>query len=206
VPCTVEEEIHMHKKYPTLLSPLKVGNIVLKNRLIAMARAFVSDPDIGRKAYEGRGEDVVPCIRCNKCLVSSNADPYVNVCSVNPSWGLWHRVILLEMQDRLAPDTAPLHYYTMLMEACNRQKNLTYILKARCTEIGAERVTYVDGEGASHDIKAGSVVIAAGMKPRTAQAMLLSGAGNIFYLIGDCNMAGNVQKAMRSAFSIASMI
>jgi 2,4-dienoyl-CoA reductase-like NADH-dependent reductase (Old Yellow Enzyme family) len=61
-----------------------------KADLIAMARAFVCDPDFGRKAYEGRGEDVVPCIRCNKCLVSSNADPYVNVCSVNPSWGLWH--------------------------------------------------------------------------------------------------------------------
>ncbi len=336
-----------------------------KADLIAMARAFVCDPDFGRKAYEGKGEDVVPCIRCNKCLVSSNADPYVNVCSVNPTWGLWHRidgmidppekrmrlavvgggpagmeaalvaaerghdvtlyeksgvlggqlnhtdnvafkwplrnfknylirqieksnikvflntettaemlnsknydavlaavgsepavppipgvdiknvvfaidvygnedslkddvviigggevgvetgmhladrghrVILLEMQGKLAPDTAPLHYYNMLMEECNKQKNLSCILKAKCTEIGKEKVSYTDAVGAKHEIKAGSVVIAAGMKPRTDQAMRLSGAGNIFYLIGDCNMVGNVQKAMRSAFSIASMI
>ena len=63
-----------------------------KADLIAMARAFICDPDYGRKAYEGRGEDVVPCIRCNKCLISSNADPYVNVCSVNPAWGLWEKM------------------------------------------------------------------------------------------------------------------
>jgi 2,4-dienoyl-CoA reductase-like NADH-dependent reductase (Old Yellow Enzyme family)/thioredoxin reductase len=336
-----------------------------KADLIAMARAFICDPDFGRKAYEGRGEDVVPCIRCNKCLVSSNADPYVNVCSVNPAWGLWHeidskidppakkmkiavvgggpagmeaalvavkrghnvtlyeksgvlggqlnhaenvsfkwplrdfknylvrrieksdvqvclntettaemldrnnydvvltaigaepiippipgidgrnvmfaidvygnkdtlgddivivgggevgvetgmylaekghKVILLEMRDKLAPNTAPLHYYSMFMEACNKQKNLSYILNARCTEIGKDKVVYTKADGAVHEIGAGSVVIAAGMKPRIAQAMELSCAGNIFYLIGDCNEIGSVQKAMRSAFSIASTI
>ena len=38
------------------------------------------------------GEDVVPCIRCNHCLRSSNADPLVSVCSVNPVWGLEHKI------------------------------------------------------------------------------------------------------------------
>jgi 2,4-dienoyl-CoA reductase-like NADH-dependent reductase (Old Yellow Enzyme family)/thioredoxin reductase len=336
-----------------------------KADLIAMARAFICDPDYGRKAYEGRGEDVVPCIRCNKCLVSSNDDPFVNVCSVNPSWGLWHKmdeivdlpaekmrvaivgggpagmeaalvaagrghdvtlyeksgflggqlnstndvsfkwplrnfknylirqieksnvqvllntettgetlnkekfdvvlgavgsepiippipgvdgknvvfaidvygnedslvddivivgggevgvetgihlaekghmVILLEMQDKLAPDTAPLHFYSMFMEACHKQQNFSYILNARCTGISMGKVGYSDAEGAVHEIRAGSVVIAAGMKPRTEQAMKFSGAGNVFYMIGDCNKVGNVQKVIRSAFSIASTI
>jgi 2,4-dienoyl-CoA reductase-like NADH-dependent reductase (Old Yellow Enzyme family)/thioredoxin reductase len=336
-----------------------------KADLIAMARAFICDPDYGRKAYEGRGEDVVPCIRCNKCLVSSNADPYVNVCSVNPSWGLWHemdkmidstaeikrvavvgggpagmeaalvaagrghnvtlyeksgflggqlnstnnvsfkwpltnfknylirqieksnvqvllnteatgeilkkdnfdavlaavgsepvvppipgvggknvvfaidvygnedsladdvviigggevgvetgmhlaekghKVILLEMQDKLAPDTAPLHFYSMFMEACHKQKNFSYILNARCTGIGVGKISYADADGAAHEIRAGSVVIATGMKPRIERSMRFSGAGNVFYMIGDCNKVGNLQTAMRSGFSIASMI
>ena len=38
-----------------------------KTDMIAMARAFICDPEYGKKAYEGRGEDVVPCILCNKC-------------------------------------------------------------------------------------------------------------------------------------------
>lgn len=336
-----------------------------KADLISMARAFICDPDFGRKMYEGRGEDVVPCIRCNKCFVSSNADSYVNVCSVNPAWGLWHkiddvidppsgkkkiavagggpagmkaalvaaerghdvslyeksgrlggqlnhaddisfkwpirdfknylvrqleksnvniylnteataemldsedydvvlaalgsepiippipggesenvvlapdvygkeasladdiviigggeigietglhlaekghRVMLLEMQDKLAPEAPPLHYRSVLLEACNDQKNFSYLLNARCNEIGTDKVVYTDANGDRQEFMAGSVVIAAGMKPRIDQAMRLSGAGNIFYLLGDCNEVGSVQKAMRSAYSIASTI
>jgi 2,4-dienoyl-CoA reductase-like NADH-dependent reductase (Old Yellow Enzyme family)/thioredoxin reductase len=336
-----------------------------KADLIAMARSFICDSEYGRKAYEGRGEDVVPCIRCNKCHKSSFADPWVSVCSVNPTWGLehriekmveppakkmkiavvgggpagmeaaliaagrghsvtlyekngilggqlnhteavsfkWplrdfknylvrqinkssvnvrlsteanaemldreryevvfaalgadpivpfipgvdgkdvvyapdvygredsladdvavigggeigvetgmhlaekgHRVTLLEMQDRLAPEATPVHYYTMFMEAVNKHKNLKYILNARCTGIGRNKVAYTNVDGAWHEIKAGSVVIAVGMKARINKAMELSTAGNSFYMIGDCYKAGNVQKAMRSAFSIASML
>jgi 2,4-dienoyl-CoA reductase-like NADH-dependent reductase (Old Yellow Enzyme family)/thioredoxin reductase len=336
-----------------------------KADLIAMARSFICDAEYGRKAYEGRGEDVVPCIRCNKCHKSSFADPWVSVCSVNPAWGLehriekmvqpmskkikvavvgggpagmeagliaagrghdvtlyekqgflggqlnhtdgvsfkwplrdfknylvrqikkssvkvrlnteatsWmldeegydvvlaalgadpvvpsipgtdngnvtyaadiygredslaadvvvigggeigveagmhlaekgHRVTLLEMQGRLAPEATPVHYYSMFMEAVNKQKGLKYILNAVCTGIYDDKVAYEDAEGAGHEIKAGSVVIAVGMKSRIDRAMSLSSAGKSFYIIGDCNRVGNVQKAMRSAFSIASML
>ena len=45
--------------------------------LIAMARAFIADPEIGIKLAEGRGEDVRPCLRCmGKCDYPT--------CSVNP--------------------------------------------------------------------------------------------------------------------------
>jgi pyruvate/2-oxoglutarate dehydrogenase complex dihydrolipoamide dehydrogenase (E3) component len=117
-----------------------------------------------------------------------------------------HRVTLLEMQARLAAQATPVHYYSMFMEAVNKQKNLKCILEATCVRIDKDAVTYIDTEGARHEIKAGSVVVAVGMKARIGRAMELSAAGNTFYMIGDCNKAGNVQKAMRSAFSIASMI
>jgi 2,4-dienoyl-CoA reductase-like NADH-dependent reductase (Old Yellow Enzyme family)/thioredoxin reductase len=50
--------------------------------LVAMARAFICDPQFGQKLYDERGEDVVPCIRCDKC--------HGAVCSVNPRLGLTH--------------------------------------------------------------------------------------------------------------------
>jgi thioredoxin reductase len=63
-----------------------------KADMIAMARAYICDPEYGRKAAEGRGEDVVPCIKCNKCHGDSFTGPWVSFCSVNPKLGLAHRV------------------------------------------------------------------------------------------------------------------
>jgi len=79
-------------------------------------------------------------------------------------------------------------------------------VKARCQSIGANEVTYTDADGAEHAIEAGSVVIAVGMKPKNDLALKFAGAADRFFIIGDCNVAGNVQKAMRSAFSTASML
>lgn len=61
-----------------------------KADLIAAARAWICDFDYGRKIKESRGEDVVPCIRCNKCHVISQSSPYITGCSVNPKFGIEH--------------------------------------------------------------------------------------------------------------------
>ncbi len=336
-----------------------------KADFIAMARGWISNPDYGRLVYESRGEDVVPCLRCNVCLRSSHADPFVSVCSVNPVWGLEHkiermirppagkkkvavvgggpaglkaalvaaarghevalyeksdalggllkttnhvsfkwpqrefldylvrqlaqtkasvflntdatvdmlqkegydalfaaigstpfvpgipgvdgknvvfapdvygnegglaekvvvigggevgietgmhlaqksrRVTLLEMGDKLAPDAPPHHFYNLFRDAWEKQPGLICLTKARCTGIGANEVVYVDAEGAEHAIEAGSVVIAAGLKSENDLALKFYGAADRFFMIGDCNVVGNVQKALRSAFSAASML
>jgi 2,4-dienoyl-CoA reductase-like NADH-dependent reductase (Old Yellow Enzyme family)/thioredoxin reductase len=62
-----------------------------KADMIAMARAFIADSEYGRKVYEGRGEDVVPCILCNRCHGISKA-PLLDVCSVNPKIGIAQKV------------------------------------------------------------------------------------------------------------------
>lgn len=53
-----------------------------KTDLICMARAFICDPEFNKKLMQGRGEDIVPCIRCDRC--------HGAVCSVNPRVGLSH--------------------------------------------------------------------------------------------------------------------
>ncbi|MBP1736376.1 MAG: FAD-dependent oxidoreductase [Oscillospiraceae bacterium] len=57
---------------------------------IGAARSFIADPQWGVKAYEGRGEDVVPCLRCNKCHIPG-PEQWNTVCSVNPEWGIEHK-------------------------------------------------------------------------------------------------------------------
>src|SRR5208283_1345832 len=112
----------------------------------------------------------------------------------------------LEIGDRLAPNAPPVHFYNMFREAWEKQPNLSCVVNARCTGIGANGVTYTDAEGAQHAVETGSVVIAVGMKPINNLALEFYGAADRFFMIGDCDVVGNVQKAMRSAFSIASML
>ena len=63
-----------------------------KADLIGGARTFFVDPDYYQKAKEGRGEDVLPCIRCNKCHVPSLTGNWLSFCSVNPEIGIAHKL------------------------------------------------------------------------------------------------------------------
>ncbi len=75
---------------------IAAGNI----DLIAMGRAFIADWEYAKKAYEGRGEDVVPCIMCNKCHGSGQKGPWISVCSVNPKMGIDSAVEIIEAPAR----------------------------------------------------------------------------------------------------------
>jgi len=63
-----------------------------KADLISMARGWIANPTLGLLAYEGRGDDVVPCIRCGRCAIGSVTDSWTNACSVNPTYGLEHKI------------------------------------------------------------------------------------------------------------------
>ncbi len=65
-----------------------------KADLIGGARLFFVDPDYYEKIVEGRGEDVYPCVRCNKCHVPSLEGEWLSYCTVNPKLGLNHKLDL----------------------------------------------------------------------------------------------------------------
>jgi 2,4-dienoyl-CoA reductase-like NADH-dependent reductase (Old Yellow Enzyme family)/thioredoxin reductase len=56
--------------------------------MVVMSRAWNSDYEYGKKLYDGRGEDIPPCIMCNKCHGLSMNGPWITVCAVNPRLGL----------------------------------------------------------------------------------------------------------------------
>jgi len=55
--------------------------------MVALARPILSDQDYGKKLYEGRGEDIAPCVLCQKCHGTSFKKDWFSVCSVNPKLG-----------------------------------------------------------------------------------------------------------------------
>ncbi len=63
-----------------------------KADLIYAGRAYISNPNYGQLVAEGRDDDIVPCLRCNKCHGRGPNDPFVSVCSVNPCIGLEQKV------------------------------------------------------------------------------------------------------------------
>jgi len=68
-----------------------------KADIIALGRSFIADWEYGKKASEGRGEDVVPCLQCNRCHGPGQGDgPWISVCSVNPKLGIHDAVQLLD--------------------------------------------------------------------------------------------------------------
>ncbi|MDR1765851.1 MAG: FAD-dependent oxidoreductase [Lachnospiraceae bacterium] len=336
-----------------------------KADLLGMARAFISNYDYGELVREGRGEDLVPCLRCNKCHRSSMADPWISVCSVNPLVGLegvsdrliapvgkpkkvavigggpagmeaalvaagrghavtlyekqqrlggqllitknvdfkWplqdlrlyferqvgksgievvtgreptpgeldglgydaliaavggtpapapikgaglphvmdahsayarvgeigkrvaivgggeigvetglylaslgRSVTVLEMRGQLAEDSTPVHYYKMFRDEWEKNPRFAGICQATVSEITPDGILYTDAGGEAHAIPADTVILATGTRALTEAALKYAGVAPHFYMVGDCQKASNVQKALRSAYLAAQQI
>lgn len=113
-----------------------------------------------------------------------------------------HNVTVLEMQEKILTD-ASASYRNRLTRNMGYHENLKSVTGGKCTAITDTGVIYTDKDGSSQALTADSVVMAAGMKPRTAEATGLYAPEYRLYTVGDCEKAANVQKAIRSAFATA---
>ncbi len=66
-----------------------------KADFMGAARAFICDFGYYKKLLEGRGEDITPCVRCNKCHVPSLDGEWLSYCTVNPEMGIAHKLDFL---------------------------------------------------------------------------------------------------------------
>ena len=68
-------------------NPIMADQIIRDGKadLVSMGRALIADPQIPNKAAEGRFEDIVPCISCNRCIQTLRQGEVR--CSVNPEAG-----------------------------------------------------------------------------------------------------------------------
>ena len=66
----------------------ELANEVIEDQkadLVSMGRALIADPFLPKKAMEGKGEDIIPCISCNRCILTIRKGDLQ--CAVNPETG-----------------------------------------------------------------------------------------------------------------------
>jgi pyruvate/2-oxoglutarate dehydrogenase complex dihydrolipoamide dehydrogenase (E3) component len=107
-------------------------------------------------------------------------------------------VTILEMRDEIAADCSRMHKLN-LVHQLNTCENLTQAPGCTCTAITETSVTAKAADGSLRDFPADTVIMAAGLRPRSAVVDALRGLAPEFYVIGDARAATNVMKATRAA-------
>jgi len=91
---SLAQEIKKVVRIPIIVAG-KLGNPMLAEKvlkdgkadLIAMGRPLLADPELPRKAYEGRLGDIRPCIYCNEACAGNISRMWRVGCVVNPALG-----------------------------------------------------------------------------------------------------------------------
>ena len=111
-----------------------------------------------------------------------------------------HKVTILEMQDKIAPDCGRMHRLNVIHQV-ETEENITVATGCRCTAIKADCVTAMDGEGKEISFAADTVVMAAGMRPDNAEVDRLRALVTESYVVGDAFRARQIGQATRDAFN-----
>lgn len=112
------------------------------------------------------------------------------------------KATIVEMLDELAPDASPTHRDEVRYEI-EKCENVTVKTSARCTSITGEGVVITGRDGTEQSIKAGTVIISAGMKSHKEEAESFRGAAEVYYAIGDCSRVATVENATKSGYYAA---
>ena len=114
---------------------------------------------------------------------------------------LGKKVTVVEMQSELAPDASTTGRNELMTEI-DKEKNFIALTGAKCVSVTATSVTY-EKDGKQETVTADSVVLSAGMKPRTQEADSFIGTALDFDEIGDCVRARTVEYATKEAYYAA---
>ena len=108
-------------------------------------------------------------------------------------------VTIVEMTDTLAKGAPFVHYISILSEI-EKLGNMHILTGAQCTGISDAGVAVKGADGAERMIKADTIVVSAGMKPRTDEAWSLYGIGGQSAIVGDCKKAARMNEAVTDGY------
>ena len=71
-----------------ITTPELADSIIAEGKadFVGMARQLLADPEFPNKARQGRRDDIIPCLRCDECLIGIGLNSNF-ACSVNPKMG-----------------------------------------------------------------------------------------------------------------------
>lgn len=111
-----------------------------------------------------------------------------------------HEVVLLEMQEELAPDCGRMHRINLLHQIA-AEPGITVAVNHRCTGITADTVTAIAPDGSEVFFPADTVVMAAGMRPCSGEVERLRALVPESYVVGDASRARQIGQATRDGFN-----
>ncbi len=119
-----------------------------------------------------------------------------------------HKVTVLTSANLLIePENNGAHNMANQKNIYSNSPDFSYALEVNIKDISGGKVTYTDSKGASKSVRADSIVIWSGLKPRMDEAEKFIGCAEDVLLLGDCTgRGGSLQKTFRNAFFIASQV
>lgn len=111
-------------------------------------------------------------------------------------------VTVLEMKDAAATDAPFLHWRALMIEL-EKEEKLTLRTQITCSEIADDGVHGTDAEGNAVVFPAGTVLVAAGMKPLNDVTDSLRGCVDEYYVVGDCRKPAKILEALHYGYFAA---
>jgi 2,4-dienoyl-CoA reductase (NADPH2) len=113
-------------------------------------------------------------------------------------------VAVLEEGTSFAEQMAPPRRWRALHQL--RERGVDLLSEVRVEAIGAEGVSFADGEGGRHTVAVDSVILAAGTREDHTLAEAIANLGPAVHSIGDCDGVGYIEGAIRDAARVARQI
>jgi NADPH-dependent 2,4-dienoyl-CoA reductase/sulfur reductase-like enzyme len=115
--------------------------------------------------------------------------------------------ILTSESYMMGPEWIGPHNKENQLDILRSHPNIRCLQEVVPKRISGGEVIYTDSTGSQKSVRADSVVMYAGLKPRMDEALKFSSAANQVLLLGDCTgKNGTIQKTIRSAFFVASQV
>ena len=125
--------------------------------------------------------------------------------------GMWlakndKKAFVIEMERLLAKTVPPIHYRSTMRLTWEALPKFSFTTNSTVTRVAKDTVVYITKDGKEHSVHYDTLILAAGLKSNTEEAIELSQASSRAEIIGDCYEMGNILSATKTACGAANIL